>query len=50
MSAGDDAHAAAYVECAVDGQVRWGVGIHPSIVTASLNAVCSALNRPTPTT
>ncbi|MCK0112292.1 2-isopropylmalate synthase [Ornithinimicrobium sp. F0845] len=46
MSAGDDATAAAYVECAVDGQVRWGVGIHPSIVTASLNAVCSALNRP----
>jgi len=46
MSAGDDATAAAYVECAVDGQVRWGVGIHPSIVTASLNAVCSAINRP----
>ncbi|USQ75732.1 2-isopropylmalate synthase [Ornithinimicrobium cryptoxanthini] len=50
MSAGDDATAAAYVECAIDGQVRWGVGIHPSIVTASLNAVCSAINRPsTPT-
>ncbi|WP_425606994.1 2-isopropylmalate synthase [Ornithinimicrobium faecis] len=49
MSAGDDANAAAYVECAVNGQVRWGVGIHPSIVTASLNAVCSALNRPTVT-
>src|SRR5690606_10327237 len=46
MSAGDDATAAAYVECAVNGQVRWGVGVHPSIVTASLNAVCSALNRP----
>ena len=46
LSAGDDASAAAYVECAVNGQVRWGVGVHPSIVSASLRAVCSALNRP----
>ncbi|GAA1137211.1 2-isopropylmalate synthase [Ornithinicoccus hortensis] len=47
LSSGDDAIAAAYVECAVDGEVRWGVGIDPNIVTASLRAVCSALNRPT---
>nr|WP_228266734.1 2-isopropylmalate synthase [Ornithinimicrobium ciconiae] len=46
MSAGDDAKAAAYVECAINGEVRWGAGIHPSIVSASLNAVCSAINRP----
>jgi len=45
MSAGDDARAAAYVECAVDGTVRWGVGVDPSIVTASLRAVASAVNR-----
>jgi 2-isopropylmalate synthase len=45
LSAGGDALAAAYVECAVDGQVLWGVGIDPNIVTASLQAVVSAVNR-----
>jgi 2-isopropylmalate synthase len=45
MSAGGDATAAAYVECAVGGQVLWGVGIDPNIVTASLKAVVSAVNR-----
>ncbi|GAA1175810.1 2-isopropylmalate synthase [Ornithinimicrobium humiphilum] len=46
LSAGSDALAASYVECEVDGEVRWGVGIHPSTVTASLRAVTSAVNRP----
>jgi 2-isopropylmalate synthase len=45
LSSGDDAVAAAYVECAIDGEVRWGVAIDPNIVTASLKAVTSALNR-----
>jgi 2-isopropylmalate synthase len=45
MSAGDNAAAAAYVECAVAEQVLWGVGVSGSIVTASLNAVVSAVNR-----
>ena len=45
LSAGGDALAAAYVECAVDGQVLWGVGIDANIVTASLKAVISAVNR-----
>jgi 2-isopropylmalate synthase len=45
MSAGGDAQAAAYVECEVDGQTRWGVGIDANIVTASLRAVASAVNR-----
>jgi 2-isopropylmalate synthase len=45
MSAGGDATAASYVECAVDGKVLWGVGIDPNIVTASLKAVVSAVNR-----
>ena len=35
LSAGGDARAAAYVECAVGERVLWGVGIDPSIVTAS---------------
>ena len=29
----------------VDGLAAWGVGIHPSIVTASLHAVVNAVNR-----
>ena len=40
-----DAPEPAVVECAVDGQVLWGVGIDPNIVTASLQAVVSAVNR-----
>ena len=45
MSAGGDAAAASYLECAVGGRVLWGVGIDPSIVTSSLQAVVSAVNR-----
>ncbi len=45
LSAGDDARAAAYLECAVGGRVLWGVGIDGSIVAASLKAVVSAVNR-----
>ncbi|MEU1206305.1 2-isopropylmalate synthase [Nocardia sp. NPDC005825] len=45
MSSGDDAQAAAYVECAIGDQVTWGVGIATSITTASLRAVVSAVNR-----
>ncbi len=45
LSSGDDAVAAAYVECAIDGEVRWGVGIDANIVTASLRGITSALNR-----
>ncbi len=45
LSSGGDAIAAAYVECAVGGQILWGVGLDPNIVTASLKAVTSAVNR-----
>ncbi len=45
MSSGHDAVAAAYVECEIDDQVLWGVGIDANIVTASLKAVVSAVNR-----
>ncbi|MGN6723326.1 MAG: alpha-isopropylmalate synthase regulatory domain-containing protein, partial [Marmoricola sp.] len=45
LSAGGDAIAAAYVECAVGGDIRWGVGLDANIVTASLKAVISAVNR-----
>jgi 2-isopropylmalate synthase len=44
-STGEDSQAAAYVEVAVDGQVLWGFGASPSITTASLQAVMSAVDR-----
>ncbi|MFZ2227222.1 MAG: 2-isopropylmalate synthase [Candidatus Nanopelagicaceae bacterium] len=45
LSAGGDANAAAYLECAIEGNVFWGVGIDPNTTTASLKAVVSAINR-----
>jgi 2-isopropylmalate synthase len=45
LSAGGDASAAAYLECAIEGEVFWGVGIDPNTTTASLKAVVSAINR-----
>ncbi|MFO7279737.1 MAG: 2-isopropylmalate synthase [Thermoanaerobacterales bacterium] len=46
IGAGSDATAVAYVETQrSDGTVRWGVGRHPSITTASFEAVVSAVNR-----
>jgi 2-isopropylmalate synthase len=45
LSAGGDASAAAYLECTIDGNVFWGVGIDPNTTTASLKAVVSAINR-----
>jgi 2-isopropylmalate synthase len=45
MSAGGDARAAAYLECAIGDKVLWGVGVDANIVTASLKAVVSAINR-----
>jgi 2-isopropylmalate synthase len=46
MGAGSDATAAAYV--AIDTGARdvvWGVGLHESIVSASLRAIVSAVNH-----
>jgi 2-isopropylmalate synthase len=46
VTAGSDATAVAYVETQdADGTVRWGIGMHESITTASLRAVVSAVNR-----
>jgi 2-isopropylmalate synthase len=46
LGQGADATAVAYVETiAPDGTLRWGVGTHPNIITASLRAVLSALGR-----
>jgi 2-isopropylmalate synthase len=45
LGSGGDAKAAAYLECAVGERVLWGVGIDHNIVTASLMAVISGLNR-----
>jgi len=45
LSAAADATAAAYIEADVDDEPVWGVGLHPSIVSASLRAVVNAVNR-----
>lgn len=45
LSAGGDATAAAYVECAIGTRIMWGVGLDPSITTATLKAIVSAVNR-----
>ena len=47
IGAGANATAVSYVEIRMDGEpeVRFGVGIDSNIVTASLNAVISAVNR-----
>ena len=46
VSAGTDASAIAYVEARDgDGSVRWGVGVHESVLTASLRAVVSSFRR-----
>ncbi|MDQ3628296.1 MAG: 2-isopropylmalate synthase [Actinomycetota bacterium] len=45
LSSGGDAIAAAYVECEIGDEIVWGVGLDANIVTASLKAVVSAINR-----
>ncbi|MFJ3100239.1 2-isopropylmalate synthase [Streptomyces sp. NPDC086835] len=47
MSEGASAQAASYIECAIDGQVLWGIGIDANTTRASLKAVVSAVNRAT---
>jgi 2-isopropylmalate synthase len=45
MTTGQDAEAAAYIECRVGNLDLWGVGIDPSTTKASLKAIASAVNR-----
>ncbi len=45
LGEGADASAVAYVEARTGGKTRWGVGVDANIVTASLRAVLSAVNR-----
>jgi 2-isopropylmalate synthase len=46
MGGGSDATAAAYVAIATGGRdLVWGVGLHESIVSASLRAIVSAVNH-----
>jgi 2-isopropylmalate synthase len=49
VNRGSDALAAAYISVRVPGRPSlFGVGVHPNIVSASLAAVASAVNRATP--
>ena len=45
LTSGGDSKAAAYVECQIGNDILWGVGIDPSITTATLKAIISAVNR-----
>jgi 2-isopropylmalate synthase len=45
LTSGRDSRAAAYVEVAYAGRICWGVGISTSVLTASVQAIVSALNR-----
>lgn len=45
MSAGENAHAASYVEAAVGDRVLWGVGVDSNTTRAGLKALISAVNR-----
>jgi 2-isopropylmalate synthase len=46
LSQGSEASAVAYIETQdAEGAVRWGVGVHPSTITASLHAVLGAFAR-----
>ncbi|WP_306210689.1 2-isopropylmalate synthase [Actinoplanes sp. RD1] len=45
LTSGEDAQAAAYVECEIGDRTVWGVGLDANIVTASIKAVTSAVNR-----
>jgi 2-isopropylmalate synthase len=49
IGAGKDASAVAYVESRTgEGQVRWGIGVDPNILTASFHAVISTVLRQRP--
>ncbi len=46
MGSGKDASAVAYVESRnADGEVKWGIGVDPNIITASLQAVAATVAR-----
>ncbi len=45
IGAGADAKAVCYMELKVEDRELWGVGIHGDIVTASLRAIVSGVNR-----
>ncbi|MCH7789397.1 MAG: 2-isopropylmalate synthase, partial [Acidobacteria bacterium] len=47
IGSGADARAVSYCELKVGGNELWGVGIHSDIVTASLHAIVSGINRST---
>ena len=46
MEHGSDSRACSYVNIVnSEGKSFWGVGMHPDIITASINALASAINR-----
>lgn len=45
LSSGENAIAAAYVECKLNNKVLWGIGIDSNTIKASFKAIISAINR-----
>jgi 2-isopropylmalate synthase len=45
LTEGTDAQAASYVECAIGGEIYWGVGIDANTAIASMRAILSAVSR-----
>ena len=46
MEHGSDSRACSYVAIETpEGKTFWGVGIHPDIISSSINALVSAINR-----
>jgi 2-isopropylmalate synthase len=45
LERGSSSKAAAYVAIEADGKTFWGVGVHPDIIDASVNALVSAINN-----
>lgn len=45
VTTGSAGEAAAYAECRVGDRTAWGAGVDTSVLTASVQAVLSAVNR-----
>jgi 2-isopropylmalate synthase len=45
VESGGDSAAVCFIECRVDGTTWWGAGMDTSVLTASVRAVLSAVNR-----
>jgi 2-isopropylmalate synthase len=45
LNKGSSSRAMAFVGIKIDEKIYWGVGMHEDIITASIDALCAAINR-----